>query len=58
MENPYESERIKGLKIEVVRSPEKKCERCWNYDETVAKDENHPALCSRCVRAVTGNSDG
>jgi len=25
-----------------------KCERCWNYSETVGTDANHPQLCSRC----------
>ncbi|MDP3013883.1 MAG: zinc finger domain-containing protein [Candidatus Subteraquimicrobiales bacterium] len=27
-----------------------KCERCWNYSETVSKDKKHPTLCARCVK--------
>lgn len=31
---------------------EEKCERCWHYDDTVGRDERHPLLCHRCVKAV------
>ncbi len=29
-----------------------KCERCWNYRETVGRDAAHPTLCDRCVEAL------
>jgi len=58
IKSTYQSEKIAGLKIEVIHTSEKKCERCWNYDETVGKDVNHSSLCSRCVVVITENFDG
>ncbi|MFQ5542977.1 MAG: isoleucine--tRNA ligase [Nitrospiria bacterium] len=38
-----------GLSIQVSPARGLKCERCWTYQETVAKDDVHPGLCRRCV---------
>ncbi|HSF67298.1 MAG TPA: isoleucine--tRNA ligase [Nitrospiraceae bacterium] len=41
-----------GFGVVVDRASGRKCERCWNYRETVGKDATHPTLCDRCVEAV------
>lgn len=40
------------LAINVVRAPGEKCERCWNYSESVGKDSEYPEICARCVKVV------
>ena len=41
--------------IEVLRAPGRKCERCWNWSETVGGDAGRPTFCARCVEAVKGS---
>ena len=48
----YESEDIEGLKVLVVPSEDKKCERCWVHDPSVGENNLHPTLCSRCYEAM------
>lgn len=48
--NPYESQEIDGLAVGVVRATGAKCQRCWNYSDTVGMDTSHPDLCERCQR--------
>jgi isoleucyl-tRNA synthetase len=38
--------------IRVEKARGEKCQRCWNYSEAVGKDDPHPTLCERCVKAV------
>ncbi|MBI4572811.1 MAG: isoleucine--tRNA ligase [candidate division NC10 bacterium] len=38
-----------GLTVRVDRAPGAKCQRCWNYRESVSVSAAHPALCDRCV---------
>ena len=40
--------------IEVKRSTQPKCVRCWHLRSDVGIDPRHPELCARCV----GNIDG
>lgn len=42
----------KKVKIKVERARGEKCIRCWNWNEAVGEDENHSALCPRCVKIV------
>jgi isoleucyl-tRNA synthetase len=42
----------KGVRAEVLRADGEKCERCWNYDVSVGKDQEHPAACGRCIEAL------
>ena len=46
------SELMKHLWIECKVSQHKKCERCWNYRESVGTNEEHPLICDRCVTAI------
>ncbi|MBN2282511.1 MAG: isoleucine--tRNA ligase [Deltaproteobacteria bacterium] len=45
---PYESAEYEGLVIGVSRARGEKCNRCWNYSETVGTDAEHPEICERC----------
>jgi len=38
--------------IEVVKAQDKKCERCWNYRDSVGSFQDHPTLCDRCIEAI------
>jgi isoleucyl-tRNA synthetase len=40
------------------KSTHAKCERCWNYRDTVGQDADHPTLCERCARVVSEAPDG
>ena len=46
------SELMNDLWIECKVSQHKKCERCWNYRESVGTNEEHPLICDRCVAAI------
>ena len=39
--------------VAAEKSPHAKCERCWNYRDTVGLDAEHPTLCERCVVVVS-----
>jgi len=38
--------------VHIRKARGQKCQRCWNYSEMVGRDELHPTLCERCVKAV------
>ncbi len=46
------SELMKHLWIECKVSQHKKCERCWNYRESVGTNKEHPLICDRCITAI------
>lgn len=37
---------------EVSKASGKKCERCWNFRQSVGKSKKHPTLCDRCEKVV------
>ncbi|MBU2054555.1 MAG: isoleucine--tRNA ligase [Proteobacteria bacterium] len=45
----YRSAEIAGLAVGVGRAKGEKCNRCWNYGETVGENAGHPTLCGRCL---------
>jgi isoleucyl-tRNA synthetase len=45
-------ERAGGLEVIVEHADGLKCERCWNYSESVGSDPRYPTLDARCVRQV------
>ncbi|OQZ04005.1 MAG: isoleucine--tRNA ligase [Candidatus Brocadia sp. UTAMX1] len=45
-------ELITNLWIEGRASQHKKCERCWNFRESVGTIKEHPSICTRCVTAL------
>lgn len=40
--------------VVVRRARGVKCERCWNWRETVGREKAHPTLCHRCVDVLKG----
>jgi len=36
----------------VDKASGQKCQRCWNYRETVGKNSAHPEICDRCIEAI------
>ena len=43
------------LLIGAIKSPHKKCERCWEYSKTVGEDSEYPDLCVRCATVLKKN---
>ncbi|MHB1419646.1 MAG: isoleucine--tRNA ligase [Bacillota bacterium] len=50
--NSYEAAEIPGLRVKVDRATGDKCQRCWNYSETVGKNDEHPTICGRCAQVI------
>ena len=46
---PFRSVEIPGLLVGVTRAGGEKCNRCWNYSETVGANAEHPTICARCL---------
>ncbi|MDL2254122.1 isoleucine--tRNA ligase [Ruminococcaceae bacterium OttesenSCG-928-I18] len=40
---------VEGLKVEVRHASGDKCERCWQYRDSVSEGGSHPGLCDRCA---------
>jgi isoleucyl-tRNA synthetase len=40
------------LEVVVQRAPGEKCERCWNYSESLGMNPSHPKLCIRCTQVI------
>ena len=38
--------------VDVLKAQGRKCERCWNYRESVGRDAAHPTICDRCIEAI------
>jgi isoleucyl-tRNA synthetase len=47
----YKAEEL-ALAVAVAPATGGKCERCWNYSDSVGKDAGHPAVCARCAAVV------
>lgn len=50
--NVFQGEEIPGLFVEIKVASGAKCERCWNYSETVGTDSRYPDICQRCVSVL------
>ncbi|MCE5262989.1 MAG: isoleucine--tRNA ligase [Deltaproteobacteria bacterium] len=46
---PFRSVEMPGLLVGVTRAGGEKCNRCWNYSETVGANAEHPTICARCL---------
>ncbi len=40
-------------KIEVMKAPGAKCERCWKYNEHIGEDDTYNTICPKCIDAIT-----
>jgi len=54
----FQSQEIKGLAIEVQFAQGKKCERCWNYSQSVGEDKTLPQICERCIKHLKAGGTG
>jgi isoleucyl-tRNA synthetase len=45
-------EEVPGLRVQVEKARGEKCERCWNYAETIGESAEHPTVCHRCREAL------
>ncbi len=45
-------EQFPGLTVAVELNTAPKCPRCWNHDEAIGQDADHPELCPRCARVM------
>jgi isoleucyl-tRNA synthetase len=45
---------LERLSVEASRIGYPKCQRCWNYRESVGRNERHLSICDRCVGVVEG----
>ncbi len=43
---------FKNAKVKIEKAPGRKCQRCWNYSETVGQNEKFSDICSRCVKQI------
>jgi len=46
-----------SLKLQVVKSKETKCERCWHRREDVNTVKKYPNICKRCVSNIEGQGE-
>ncbi len=44
--------KLDTVSVLVEKADGEKCDRCWTISETVATDEAHPTLCTRCADVV------
>jgi isoleucyl-tRNA synthetase len=40
--------------LEVLKADGQKCERCWNFTQSVGKHKTHSTLCDQCLAAIQG----
>ncbi len=52
-EGAIRGEENPDILISFSKSPAQKCERCWKYEETVGKYDDHPSICERCRNAIS-----
>jgi len=52
LDGSYKSEEIEGLEIKVEKAPGAKCQRCWNWSETVGRSGEAPEICERCYKVI------
>ncbi|MGL1931863.1 MAG: isoleucine--tRNA ligase [Desulfotalea sp.] len=50
----FKSEDLPGLEVLIRLAPGIKCERCWIHSTTVGDNTDHPEICDRCLKVVTG----
>ncbi len=48
----FKSDEIPNFSISITRAKGAKCERCWNYGESVGINSEHPTVCSKCFEVV------
>jgi isoleucyl-tRNA synthetase len=52
LEDSFESEILSGLTVNIKKSADDKCERCWVHDVSVGGNTEQPTICNRCQTAL------
>jgi len=52
----YKSAEIEGLEIRVEKAAGAKCQRCWNWRESVGTFADAPDVCDRCHTVIAGRA--
>jgi len=45
------------IAIEISKACGRKCERCWNYSESVGSHKEHSLICEKCVAVVVSKNN-
>ena len=45
---------LEDVQVAVRRTRRPRCERCWNFRDTVGQSADHDDLCDRCSAVVSG----
>lgn len=48
----YEGSKIQGLQVTVERASGNKCQRCWNWSESVGRFEDSLDVCEKCYKVI------
>jgi isoleucyl-tRNA synthetase len=51
-EGAYEGTDIQGLQVLVEKASGSKCQRCWNWSESVGSLSDSPDLCGKCYSVL------
>jgi isoleucyl-tRNA synthetase len=51
----FTSSVVADTAVLVKKASGEKCQRCWNYAESVGRNLSHPGLCARCLQATEGS---
>jgi isoleucyl-tRNA synthetase len=43
---------LPDIAIKIFKADGAKCQRCWNYSQSVGTDKTHPLICNRCLDAI------
>jgi isoleucyl-tRNA synthetase len=54
LDGSYKSTEIDGLEVKIEKAPGAKCQRCWNWKETVGSFKEAPEICERCYKVIFG----
>jgi len=41
-----------GVSVLIDKAAGTKCQRCWNYSDTVGQNKNHPYICKKCINNI------
>ena len=48
----YSSDQLEGISVTILHADGNKCERCWEYSNSVGTNDKYSTLCSRCASII------
>ncbi|VFP87213.1 Isoleucine--tRNA ligase [Candidatus Erwinia haradaeae] len=55
--NAHQSTLLKGLKIVLQKSSNKKCSRCWHHTDDIGQHTIYTDICKRCITNIIGDGE-